>query len=317
VNPPVSVVILTFNSEATIVNTIAAARRVSDDIHIVDSFSSDRTCTLAREHMAKVCTHEFINYAAQRNWAIDNLRLKYEWELHLDADEQMSDDLATELQTLFDRGVPASINGYFVSRLVRFFGRDIRHGGMFPIWHLRLFRRGHGRCEAREYDQHFIVNGATSKLQGPIIDDIRMSLSEWVNRHNHWSDAEVRELLRADATTAREIVPHLFGSPIERKRYFRSLYYRSPLLVRAFALFVYRYILRAGFLDGKEGAIFFTLQAFSYRFLVDAKLYECSLANLSAEGRALTLMRHSATPTAIDTAAGGHPAGNDKADESS
>jgi glycosyltransferase involved in cell wall biosynthesis len=313
----ISVVILSFNSSATIGATIESAIRVSDDVHVVDSFSSDDTRQIIEKTGARLDLHPFVNYAAQRNWASANLPLRHEWELHLDADERLSDELITELCRLREHSVPLGISGYHVARLVRFLNRPILHGGMFPIWHLRLFRHGQGRCEAREYDQHFVVNGATSKLQGPIIDDIKMSLSEWIIRHNRWSDAEVRELLRNDATAAREIVPRLFGSPIERKRYFRSLYYRSPSLLRAFALFVYRYVLRRGFLDGKAGAIFFTLQAFSYRFLVDAKLYECSLANLCAEDRALTLMPHSATSTALDMAAGDHPAGAEGADEPS
>jgi len=313
----ISVVILSYNSSATIGATIESAMRVSDDVHVVDSFSSDDTRQIIEKSGARVVPHPFVNYAAQRNWSSTNLPLRHEWELHLDADERLSDELITELCRLQAQGVPLGISGYHVARLVRFLNRPIFHGGMFPIWHLRLFRRGQGRCEAREYDQHFVVNGATSKLQGPIIDDIRMSLSEWVIRHNRWSDAEVRELLRADATAACEIVPRLFGSPIERKRYFRSLYYRAPLLIRAFALFVYRYVMRAGFLDGKEGAIFFTLQAFSYRFLVDAKLYECSLANPNADRRAPTSMPRSATSSALDAAAGGQSVGANRGEEPS
>jgi glycosyltransferase involved in cell wall biosynthesis len=312
----ISVVILSYNSSATIGATIESAMRVSDDVHVVDSFSSDDTRQIIERSGARLELHPFVNYAAQRNWASANLPLRHDWELHLDADERLSDELITELCRLQAQNLPLGISGYHVARLVRFLNRPIFHGGMFPIWHLRLFHRGRGRCEAREYDQHFVVNGATSRLQGPIIDDIKMSLSEWVIRHNRWSDAEVREVLRADATAAREIVPRLFGSPIERKRYFRSLYYRSPLLMRAFALFVYRYVLRGGFLDGKAGAIFFTLQAFSYRFLVDAKLYECSLANRSAEGRALTSMPRSATSTAFETAAGDQSVGANGVDES-
>lgn len=273
-----SVVILTCNSEATIADTVSAASRVSDDIHVVDSFSSDRTCALAEERGVRVCKHKFVNYAAQRNWAINTLPLKYQWELHLDADERLSDELIRELDALTDRGVRPGINGYLMPRLVRFLGRDIRHGGMFPTWHLRLFRRGKGRCENREYDQHFLVDGGTGRLHGPLIDDFRMTLSEWIARHNRWSDAEVRELLRAGRFTG-EIEPRLFGSPIERKRYLRALYYRSPLFLRTLGLFLYRYVLRRGFLDGKEGAIYFALQAFWYRFLVDAKLYERSLLN--------------------------------------
>jgi glycosyltransferase involved in cell wall biosynthesis len=147
-----SVVILTFNSERTIGATLRSAATVSSDIHVVDSFSSDGTSDIARQFGAAVVTHPFVNYAAQRNWAIEHLPLRGEWELHLDADERLSDDLAFAL-----RRISANANqiaGYHVARLVRFMGRPIRHGGMFPIWHMRCFRRGTARCESREYDQH-------------------------------------------------------------------------------------------------------------------------------------------------------------------
>ncbi|MEJ0070542.1 MAG: hypothetical protein WDO24_19595 [Pseudomonadota bacterium] len=78
---------------------------------------------------------------------------------------------------------------------MHFLGRPIRHGGMYPIWHMRLFRHGSGRCEARRYDQHFYVDGPTDRLNHPMIDDIRMPLGEWVIRHNRWADAEADELL--------------------------------------------------------------------------------------------------------------------------
>jgi glycosyltransferase involved in cell wall biosynthesis len=267
-----SIIILAYNSEATIAMTIDTALRVSDDIHVVDSFSTDATRRLVQERSAKFAQHEFVNYAEQRNWAIDTLPLKYNWELHLDADEFMSDNLVSELQKLTEEVDGRDLNGYHLPRLTRFLGRYIRHGGMFPIWHMRLFRHGKGRCENREYDQHFVVAGTTGRLYAPIIDDMRMPLNEWVLRHNRWSDAEVRELRKRNGI-GYQIQPRLRGSPIERKRYFRGMYSRSPLFVRVLVLFVYRYLLRGGFLDGREGLIFFVLQAW-YRFMVDAKLYE-------------------------------------------
>jgi glycosyltransferase involved in cell wall biosynthesis len=270
----ISVVILTYNSEATIGDTVAAAMRISDDIHVVDSFSSDQTSVIAEKLGSKVVTHTFVNYAAQRNWAIEHLPLKHEWELHLDADERMSEQLVEEVSSLKQCGAPPETNGYCVPRLVCFLGRPIRHGGMFPIWHMRLFRRGKGRCEDREYDQHFIVDGLTGRLRGAIIDDIRIPLSEWVSRHNRWSDAEVRELLRVPKTRGQTLEPRLFGNPLARKRYLKNAYSRLPPFTRAFLLFAYRYIFRLGFLDGKEGAIFFFLQALWFRFLIDAKLFE-------------------------------------------
>jgi glycosyltransferase involved in cell wall biosynthesis len=272
-----SVIILTYNSELTLGNTLDAASKVSDDIHLVDSYSSDRTRGIAADYGVNFVQRAFENYSEQRNWAIENLSLKYEWELHLDADEQLSKELIMELLALREGGAPANIGGYHIARLVRFLGRAIRHGGMFPIWHMRLFRHGLGRCEEREYDQHFVVKAHTARLRGPMIDDIGLSLGEWVNRHNRWSDSEVRDLLR-ESRGQLAIMPRLLGSPIERKRYFKVLYSRLPCFTRAWLLFVYRYCLRLGFLDGKQGTIFFVLQTFWYRFLVDAKLFEKELA---------------------------------------
>ena len=108
-----------------------------------------------------------------------------------------------------------------------------------------------------------------------MIDDIRMSLSEWTARHNRWSDAEVREVLEPGG--AGVIAGRIGGNPIERKRALRGGYNRAPLFLRALGLFFYRYVLRLGFLDGMPGLIFFVLQTFWFRFLVDAKLYEKKL----------------------------------------
>jgi glycosyltransferase involved in cell wall biosynthesis len=267
----ISVIILSFNSERTIAETIRSAAQVSDDIHVVDSFSTDRTLQILTELKVHTVQHEFENYGAQRNWAIANLSLKYDWEMHLDADERLDETLIKQLQSL-KNNFPPNIQGYYIPRLVHFMGRPIRYGGMFPIWHLRLFRHGWGRCEDRHYDQHFYVDGPTARLNGIMIDDICMSLSDWVNRHNRWSDAEIRELCQG--VMAGRIEGKLGGTPVQQKRYFRDIYNRLPLFVRPFLLFIYRYFFRLGFLSGIEGLIFFILQTFWFRFLIDAKLYE-------------------------------------------
>jgi hypothetical protein len=138
---------------------------------------------------------------------------------------------------------------------------------------MRLFRNGAGRCEERKYDQHFyLTQGSAGQLQGYMIDEIRMSLSEWTARHNRWSDAEVME--QTEALNAVHIQPRFWGNPLERKRFLRGLYNDAPLFVRPYALFFYRYFLRLGFLDGWEGFVFWTLQTFWFRFLIDAKLFE-------------------------------------------
>lgn len=272
-----SVIILTFNSEKTIGATLESALRVSDDIHVVDSGSTDDTLGICQRNGVEITGHPFTNYGAQRNWAIETLSPKYDWQLHLDADERLSDRLVQELLALKSCGFEGVPVGYFIPRLVHFMGRPIRHGGMYPIWHMRLFKNGYGRCETRRYDQHFLVDGPTARINAPMIDDIRMSLSEWTARHNVWSDAEVDEMELCMAGEGRRpglVNSNVFGNPVERKRALRGGYNSAPVFIRAIALFIYRYFIRLGFLDGKPGLIFFTLQTFWFRFLVDAKLYE-------------------------------------------
>ena len=265
-----SVVILAYNSVETLGATLAQAKQISDDLHVVDSFSTDETVALSQQHGAQVVQHAFESYGAQRNWAIDHLPLRYAWQLHLDADERLTPELIASLQALPED--PAH-SGFLIGRLVQFLGRQLRHGGMSPTWHLRLFRNGAGRCEERKYDQHFyLTQGSAGQLQGYMIDEIRMSLSEWTARHNRWSDAEVME--QTQANDAVRIQPRFRGNPVERKRFLRGLYNGAPLFVRPYALFFYRYFLRLGFLDGREGFIFWTLQTFWFRFLIDAKLFE-------------------------------------------
>jgi len=265
-----SIIILAFNCADTIGTTLVQARDISDDIQVVDSFSTDDTVAFCRQQGAKVVQHAFENYGAQRNWAIDNLAPRYPWQLHLDADERLTPELIASIRALPENPVES---GFFVARLVQFLGRQLRHGGMSPTWHLRLFRNGVGRCEERKYDQHFyLTQGSAAQLRGYMIDEIRMSLSEWTARHNRWSDAEVAE--QTGSAEGTRVQPRLRGNPLEQKRFFRGLYNSAPLFVRPYVLFVYRYFIRLGFLDGKEGFIFWTLQTFWFRFLIDAKIFE-------------------------------------------
>lgn len=265
-----TVILLTFNSERTLAATLESARRIAGEIFVVDSFSQDGTVQLARSYGATVVQHPFEHYGAQRNWAIDNLPIAQPWQLHLDADEWMDDQLVGAIQALPEEPGYA---GYFLPRYLRFLGRVLRHGGMSPTWHLRLFRTGAGRCEERKYDQHFLLESGTSgRLPGMMIDDILMPLSEWTARHNRWADGEVDELESREVS--RRVQPDAHGDPAQRKRFLRQKYNQMPLFFRPFALFVYRYFIRLGFLDGTEGFIFWVLQTFWFRFLVDAKIWE-------------------------------------------
>jgi hypothetical protein len=168
---------------------------------------------------ARVVSHAFENYGNQRNWAIENTGIRSCWHLHLDADECLDNTLCAAIAFLPE---DAARSGFLLARNLVFLGRELRHGGLSPTWHLRLFRTGVGRCEDRLYDQHFFLqNGDADKSPGRMLDDIRMSLSEWTARHNRWSDAEVNEIL--SRKSSRQIKPGLFSNKIERKRRLREL----------------------------------------------------------------------------------------------
>lgn len=268
---PISTIILTFNCENVISDTITAALKVSDDIHVIDSYSNDETIEIVKRLDVNLTQREFIDYSEQRNWAIENLHLKNTWQLHLDADEILSDSLVKEINRISDH-FPDNIDGYFIPRMTRFLGRNIRHGGMHPIYHMRLFRTGHGHVERKKYDQHFVLEGKWQKLKEPIIDDHRTSIDEWISRHNRWASLEVDDIETFKERNQGNKDLQSFN--VKRATALRSKYYRLPLFLRSLMLFIYRYVFRLGFLDGKEGLIYFVLQTFWFRFLVDAKLYE-------------------------------------------
>lgn len=273
--PSIAAIVLTQDEEENLPGCLESIEPVAAEIHVVDSGSTDNTVKIAEKRGAQVHHHPFENYGAQRNWAMDNLPIEQDWVLHVDADERLSDELRQEIPAAV-RDAPDDVDGYMVARRTVFLGRWIKHGGLYPTYHLRLMRRGAGRCEDRRYDQHFMVEGDTEQLDGDLVDVNSESLERWVARHNRWASAEAREVLSRD--TAGRVEPDRQGSPIERRRWLRNdVYYRFPPFLRVFLYFLYRYVLRGGFRDGKEGLVYHVLQGFWFRFLVDANILELKL----------------------------------------
>jgi len=271
-----TVIILTFDSESSLAQVVGSCRGLNARIIVVDSFSRDGTLALARELGCETVQHAFENYSAQRNWSQAYARISDAcWVLHLDADEVLAAELAESIRREVSSD-PADVAGFLVRRLTFFMGHPIRYGHTNPSWHLRLFRAGKGRCEDRLYDQHFIADGATRRLCGELHDLQQVSLERWTQSHNRWSTAEAREVLDASKGAGVGVLAEdLNGDPRMRKRWYKNrLYYRSPLLLRAFPLFIYSYFFRLGFLDGRVGLIYHVLQCFWFRFLVDAKIEE-------------------------------------------
>lgn len=278
-----SVVVLTLNEAHQLGDCLRSVAGLTCEVFVVDSGSTDETVAMARAAGASVFTHVFSSYGDQRNWAMENLPLHAEWVLHLDADERLTPELADEIRVTM-QSPPANVDGYLLRRRTVFRGQWIRHGGHYPNYQLRLFRLGRGVCEDRLYDQHFVVAGRVESLRHDYIDIAAGDLSAWSQRHFRWAAAEALEQTRERAGQGARVQASLSQGPVARRRWLReSLYGQAPLFVRPAAYFFYRYVLRLGFLDGKEGLVFHCLQGFWYRFLVDAMLWERRLAERSRE----------------------------------
>lgn len=266
------VVILTFNSASIIRETVSQAQQVSREVFVVDSNSTDGTLELLAELGCTAVQRPFKNYSDQRNWAIAQVAGRYAWQLHLDADEVLDAEAIADIRAVLAQ---PSHDAYLIRRRDYFMGRMLRFSGVNP-WHLRLFKSGVGQCEARLYDQHFVASTAdTGRLAGFMHDKNSVTLSDWTARHNRWSDAEVEENSGPRRPEGDDVLKaRLLGDARERTRFIKKLYYRLPIGMRALSYFLYRYVLRLGFLDGKVGFYFAFFQALWFRMLVDAKMYE-------------------------------------------
>jgi glycosyltransferase involved in cell wall biosynthesis len=271
---PLAVVILTLNEERNLVRCLESVSGWAGELFVVDSGSTDGTASIAARFGAQLVTHPFESHARQWGWALSTLPIVSSWVLALDADQSVTPELRHDIaRHLATWTGPEAPTGAYVNRRQVFRGRWIRHGGYYPKRLLKLFRTSAVRLdEADLVDHHFRVAGPTAILHGDLIEDNRNEdeISVWTAKHNRYAVAQaLEEHSRASGGAPGAGGVRLFGSPDERVRWQKRLWSRLPLYVRPFAYFFYRYVIRLGFLDGKEGFVFHFLQAFWYRLLVD------------------------------------------------
>lgn len=271
-----TVIILTKNEERHLERALTSVADIADACVVVDSGSTDGTLDIAKAAGAVVLENSWVNYASQFNWGLSRLPPDTDWVLRLDADEVVTEKLASEIREQLAELGP-EINGIYVPRRMCFMGRQIKWGGESPMRMLRLFRRESGRCENRWMDEHIQVDGGTLDFEGEIIDHNLKSITWWVEKHNSYASREVIDLLNLEY----HFMPHESvadlrgGTQTGIMRWIKErAYSKLPLGLRAFAYFVYRYLFRLGFLDGFEGTAFHVLQGFWFRYLVDVKLRE-------------------------------------------
>lgn len=271
-----SVVILTKNEGIHLERCLNSVFMLANEIIVVDCGSTDSTFEIAKKFSAKVVSNAWVNYSYQFRFGVSNVSSNNDWVMRIDADEYLTDELRSSVRE-FLAGVPHHIDGAYFPRRMAFMGRHIKHGGIFPAYMLRLFRVGKGEIEDRWMDEHIKVQGDTVVLNGELIDDNLNSLTWWTDKHNKYASREAVDLLNLEFAFMKNdsVASAKGGSQAGLKRWVKEkIYARLPVGFRAMAYFLYRYVIRLGFLDGKEGTMFHFLQGYWYRYLVDCKVYE-------------------------------------------
>jgi glycosyltransferase involved in cell wall biosynthesis len=227
-----SVAIVAMDEEANIGRTLASVRW-ADEIVLVDSGSKDRTCEIAREYGARVIIEPWRGYVAQKNYAVD--LCSKDWVLLLDADEEISSGLAEEIRTAL--ADPNAVNGYWLPRKNLFLGRWMRHGGFYPDPKLRLFRRGQGFVTGSDpHDRVELkpeVPRRMHQFKNAMVHYTYPTLTYYIGHMNRYST------LGAQAALAKGHRSFSIGN----------------IALRPLATFLYNYVIRLGFLDGREGLL--------------------------------------------------------------
>lgn len=273
-----SVIILTFNEEKHLERCLNSVKDVAKDIFIVDSYSNDKTIEIAKKFNCKIYQNQFINQAIQFNWALDNIPITTEWVFRLDADEYLSYELIEEINHKLHL-LPENISGVIMPRQNIFLGKNLKRGtGLVKL--LRLFKFKKGRSEVRHMDEHIqLLEGETIEFENVFTDHNLNNLSWWTQKHNGYAIREAIDLLdlELDLIGNKKSKAQL-SKHANAKRKKKYKYAIQPLFWRSFAYFIYRYFLKFGFIEGKEGFMWHFLQGWWYRTLVDAKIWEIKKA---------------------------------------
>ena len=274
----VTFIILTKNEEKNIIDCLKSIEGFAKRVVLIDSGSTDSTCRIAKSMGAEVFFHPFENYARQFNWGIDNTNITTKWTFRLDADERLTPKLIKKLNELMIEHDLDDINGITMEAWLYFMGRKIKHG-CHNKRKLMLFKTGIGRIENRKMDEHTILSkGKSIYCKERFIHYDFKDMTHWINKMNWYATRELQDYYEFINSENLDISINQEDKNINdsiinstRKKKF-NFYYKLPLFFRSWLLFIYNYIFKLGFLDGKEGFVYHYMYHRWYRTLVDAKI---------------------------------------------
>jgi glycosyltransferase involved in cell wall biosynthesis len=237
----ISAVLIVFNEENNLPACLESLRWV-DEIVVVDGFSTDKTADVAHRYGAKIYQKAFSGYGAQKQYALD--RASCDWVLSLDADERVTPGLREEILSVLSAG-PAS-DGYQIPFQNFYFGQWLKHAGLYPDYHIRLFRRSAGAFTASAIHEGVDIKGKIGRLRNPAAHYSYPTVASYIKKMNSYS-----ALLAAGNQPFS--LGHMMFSPVSK--------------------FLRLYVGRRGFLDGMGGLVYCLLASF-YNFVRDAKVWE-------------------------------------------
>ncbi|PTR01264.1 glycosyltransferase involved in cell wall biosynthesis [Mucilaginibacter yixingensis] len=273
-----SFIILTYNEAIHLPRLLQSIKDLNAPLYVLDSGSTDETVAIAKAAGAVVEQHSFENHPKQWHYALNTFAINTPWLICLDADQIVTPELRLKLQQFKNQNY-ADINGIYFSRKNFFKGKWIKHGGLYPFYLLKMFRKGIGYSDLNEnMDHRFIVPGKTViwKHAHLLEENLKENnIRFWIEKHNRYSDLVAQEEIeRMQQLRNQTIKPRLWGSPDERTAWLKNLWWKMPRYSRPTVYFIYRYFFRFGFLDGRTGFIFHFLQAYWFRLIVDVKIDE-------------------------------------------
>ncbi|QXP90540.1 glycosyltransferase family 2 protein [Methylococcus capsulatus] len=277
-------VLLAVKNEAINLPRCLAALGPAERIIVLDSHSTDATAEIARRHGAEVAQFDYRGgYPKKRQWALDTIPFGTPWILLLDADEVVPEDLWKEIGDVTRQ---PDADAYLITKGFHFLGRKFKHGG-FSHSAVLLFKTGMARFEKlfdddlngldMEIHERVVVDGRIGKLKTPLVHEDFKGLEAYITRHNKYStwEAKVRHhYLTTGRYGEQTIKPRLFGNSQERRRFLKALIIRLPFEPQIW--FIYHYLLRLGFLEGRPGLIASQIRA-AYIAQARAKIYELRL----------------------------------------
>lgn len=257
-------VILSFNEEVHLSRCLSHWGQVLDAVYLVDSLSTDSTLQIAQQYNCKIFQREFDSYSDQFNWSLSQIdATEKDWIIKIDCDEISDQYLIRNLKSFLET-LPYSTTGVTVNRSIYFQQKPIRHGGLFPQKNLRIFRYGYGLAENKMMDEHIQTTGNTIHFPGQIHDICLKDIDFWLYKHILYAKRKAQDI-NSNQTSLSPQSKLTLKSALEIYIYNKlPAFWLGPLIY-----FLYRYVVRLGFLDGANGFMYHFLHAFWYRLLIN------------------------------------------------